>query len=242
MLVGDKTILKQILRDECLPALSSKSKYFSTEAVKAWLHKRNLRYSPTTLNRYFHEFTRTGLVFSAGRGWYSSLATAFNLDRKPLSNLVQVLTESFPLLEFSCWSTEQIGSYGHHLLTKYVAFVHTERDSMETAVEELRKSGWTAYLNPTRFEAAKSFHQTDSTVVVRPAVSRAPVDGKYATIEKILVDLCAEMAGLRLLDLGEYQRLVVNLANTNRISVAALAEYAKRRSLKLQDVLPGVIN
>ena len=242
MLVGDKTILKQVLRDECLPALSALSKYYSTEAVKAWLHKRNLRCPPTTLNRYLHELTRTKVIFSSGRGWYSSLPKAFMLDRKPVSNLVQVLTESFPLLDFSCWSTEQIGSYGHLLLTKYVAFVHTERDSMETAVEELRKSGWTAYLHPTRFEAAKSFHQADSTVVVRPAVSRAPVDGKYATIEKILVDLCAEIAGLRLLDAGEYQRLVVNLVTTNRISVATLAEYAKRRSLKLQEVLPGIIN
>ena len=242
MLAGNKTILKQVLRDECLPALSGQSKYYSTEVIKAWLHKHNLRCPSATLNRYLHELTRTKVIFSAGRGWYSSLPKAFTLDRKPVSNLVQGLTESFPLLDFSCWSTEQIGSYGHHLLTKFVAFVHTERDSMETVVEELRKTGWTAYLNPTRFEAAKSFRQADSTVVVRAAVSRAPVDGKYATIEKILVDLYAEIAALRLLDAGEYQRLVVNLATTNRISVATLAEYAKRRSLKLQEVLPGIIN
>ena len=135
-----------------------------------------------------------------------------------------------------------IERYGHHLLASFVAFVHTERDSMETVVEALRKSGWTAYLHPTRLEAAKSFRQSDKTVVVRPAVSRAPVDGKYATIEKILVDVCAEIASLQLLDAGEYQRLVANLAGRERISVATLAQYAKRRNLKLQEVLPGVIN
>ena len=237
-----KANLKRILREECLPALADQSKYYSTEAIKAWLQKRKFRCPPVTLNRYLHEFTRAGLIFSAGRGWHSSLATAFTLDRKPVSSLVQELNESFPLLDFSCWSTAQISSYGHHLLSKFVAFVHTERDSMETVVEALRRTGWTTYLHPTRLEATKSFRQSDKTVVVRPAVSRAPVDGKYATIEKILVDLCTETVSLRLLDAGEYQRLVVNLANSERISVATLAEYAKRRNLKVQEILPGIIN
>jgi hypothetical protein len=242
MPTGDKTNLKQILRDECLPALGGQSKYYSAETVKAWLQKRKLHYSATTLNRYLHEFTRAKLVFAAGRGWYSSLATPFSLNREPVAGLVQELNKTFPLLDFSCWSTAQIGSYGHHLLAKFVAFVHTERDSMETVVEALRKSGWTAYLHPTRLEAAKSFRQSDKTIVVRPAVSRAPVDGKYATVEKILVDLWAETASLQLLDVGEYQRLVTNLAGRERVSVATLAQYAKRRGLKLEAVLPGIIN
>jgi arginine repressor len=91
MLAGDKTILKQVLRAECLPALSDHSKYYSTEVIKAWLHKRNLRCPSATLNRYLHELTRTKVIFSAGRGWYSSLPKAFALDRKPVSNLVQGL-------------------------------------------------------------------------------------------------------------------------------------------------------
>jgi hypothetical protein len=37
MFIGDKTILKQVLRNECLPALGSQSKYYSTETVKTWL-------------------------------------------------------------------------------------------------------------------------------------------------------------------------------------------------------------
>ena len=37
MSTGDKTILKQVLRDECLPALGGQSKYYNAEAVNAWL-------------------------------------------------------------------------------------------------------------------------------------------------------------------------------------------------------------
>ena len=242
MPTADKTNLKQILRVECLPALGGQSKYYNTEAVTAWLRRRKLHCPPATLNRYLHEFRRSGLIFDAGRGWYSSLATPFTLNREPVVSLVQELNKTFPLLDFSCWSTAQVGGYGHLLLATFVAFVHTERDNMETVVEALRKTGWAAYLHPTRLEAAKSFRQADKTVVVRPAVSRAPVDDKYATVEKILVDLCAETASLQLLDAGEYQRLVANLAGRERISVATLAQYAERRGLKLETVLPGIIN
>jgi len=43
MLTGNKTILKQVLRDECLPALGSQSKYYGVATVKAWLNQRNCK-------------------------------------------------------------------------------------------------------------------------------------------------------------------------------------------------------
>ena len=67
----DKTNLKQVLREECLPALTKQAAYFSTESVAAWLRHRKLRCPPATLNRYLHEFRRTDLIHDAGRGWYS---------------------------------------------------------------------------------------------------------------------------------------------------------------------------
>jgi len=108
MSTGNQTKLKQVLRDECLPALGSQVKYYNLNSVRAWLDLRKLHCPPATLNRYLHGFTRTGLVFSAGRGWYSSLARTFTLDGEPVASLVQELTKAFPLVEFSCWSTEQV--------------------------------------------------------------------------------------------------------------------------------------
>jgi hypothetical protein len=101
---------------------------------------------------------------------------------------------------------------------------------------------WSTWLNPTQQEAVKSFRVMEKTVVMRPAVSRAPVDGRFATIEKLLVDLCVESAAMHLMDAGEYQRLVANLAGSVRISVGTLAHYAERRNLKPEAVLSGIIN
>jgi len=54
----------------------SRFRYYSAETVKTWLNRRKLSGPTTMLNWYFHEFTRTGLVFAAGRSSYSTLATA----------------------------------------------------------------------------------------------------------------------------------------------------------------------
>ena len=239
---GNKKSLKQVLRETVLPELEKQSVYFNTETVRAWLRQHKIECPTPTLNRYLHQFLSDRLIFAAGRGWHSCLATEFVLNREPVSSLVQQLDKTFPLLEFSCWSTGQVAGYGHLLLAKSLAFVYTDRDSIESVVEALRNSGWTAYLHPTRIEAAKSFRQVDKTVVVRPAVSRSPADGHFATIDKILVDLCVEADALRLMDAGEYQRLVANLAGRERIPVGSLLQYAARRGVKPQAVLPGLIH
>lgn len=137
-----------------MPARAGRA-YFSTESVATCLRRRKLRCPPATLNRYLHEFRRGGLIYDAGRGWYSSLATPFTLNREPVSSLVQLLNKTFPLLDFSVWSTEQVASYAHHQLAQFVSFVHTERDSMESVAEALRTTGWTVYLHPTHRRGAR---------------------------------------------------------------------------------------
>jgi len=234
-MTADKTILKQVLKDECLLALGGQSQYYSTEAVKAWLQKRKLRCPPATLNRYLHEFTRAGLVFAAGRGWYSSLATAFTLNREPVSSLVQELNKTFPLLDFSCWSTEQINAAMHHLLSRFVTFVNVEADSMESVWEHLRDAGWDAWLNPRGAEAAR-FAVRERTVVVRRESRKSPSKEPFAPIEKLLVELCFEARDLQLMALSDFHSMLANLAGTRRIQMATLLNYAAERKLPLTEL------
>jgi hypothetical protein len=235
MSTGDKTNLKQVLRDECLPALGGQSKYYNIGAVRLWLQRRKLRCPAATLNRYLHEFTRGGLVFAAGRGWYSSLATPFTLNREPVSGLVQELTRAFPLVEFSCWSTEQIKGAMHHLLSRFVTFVNVEADAMESVWEHLRDAGWDAWLNPRGAEAAR-FAVRERTVVVRRESRKSPSKEHIAPIEKLLVELCFETRDLQLMALSEFHTMLANLAGTNRIQMATLITYAAERKLALTEL------
>jgi hypothetical protein len=239
MPTANKTSLKQVLRDECLPALARQAPYFSTGAMAAGLRRRKLTCPSATLNRYLHEFKRAGVIYDAGRGWYSSLATPFTLNRKPVSSLVQELNQTFPLLDFSVWSTEQIASYGHHLLAKFVSFVHTDRDSMPSVFEFLRDRGFDAHLNP-RGAAASQFTVRERTVVVRPKVTTQPAEEHFVTIEGLLVELFVESRDLHLVDGSEYARIFSNLTRAGRILMGRFAEYAGKRKPATTDLLESI--
>lgn len=228
MTTGKTTNIKNLLRTECLPAFTARQKYFSLSSVSRWLTERNISCPPATLARYLHQFTRDGVVFSAGRGWYSSLSQPFVLDRQPVSSLVQQLNQTFPLLVCSCWSTEQLRSYGHHLLARFATFVHTERDAMPSVADFLKDQGFDVHLNP-RGPLLHTFSIGERTVVVRPRVTTQPAEGGFATIEAILVDLFVEAKPLHLLDEAEYLRTFHNLAGSARISIGTLVKYAKKR-------------
>jgi hypothetical protein len=225
---------KTYLRLRAIPKLSqarANFPYFSLAEARPDLEGNQKGVEPESLNRYLHELTKEGVIFNAGRGWYSTLQEPFNLDRTPVQGLVELLERRFPFLEFSCWSTAQIAGYSHHHLARFTHFVHLDRDAMESVADALRESGRTAHIDPEKSEIGKNLQLTDGVVVVRPAVSRAPVAGKYATIEKILVDVLVEAADLNLIDEAEHRRIVENALSRRRISIAAMLSYAQRRGI-----------
>jgi hypothetical protein len=178
-------------------------------------------------------------VFDAGRGWYSALAEPFVLDTAPVQELIESLKKRFPLLDFSCWSTRQISSYGHHLLANFVTFVHTERDAMESVCEFLRESGFDPHLNP-RGENARKFAIRGRTAVVRPRVTRQPVVEHVVQVEGLLVELFVEGRNLSLVDDAELFSIFKNLTCQARIPLSLLIDYARERKTSAKDLLKSI--
>jgi hypothetical protein len=211
MTTGKTTNIKSLLRDECLPALNQSAAYFSMADVRAWLQQRGLACPLPVLRDYLSQFMRSRLIHDAGRGWYSRIASPCVLNAKPMARLARQVEQAFPLLDFACWSTEQVRSFGQLLLARFVAFIHTERDAMASVADRLRDAGYDIYLNP-RGAAAREFAIRERTVVIRPRPTTQPRDGHLVTIEGLLVDLFIERRTLHLMDEGEYFRMFANLA------------------------------
>ncbi len=232
MPAANKPNLKQLLRAECLPALAARTAYFSHADVRSWLRGRRLAISPALLREYLSAAMRDGTVHDAGRGWYSALAQAFTLDTAPVAALAAELAKAFPLVTFSCWSTEQVKGAMHHLLSRFVTFVNVEAEAMETVWEHLREAGWDAWLNPRGAEALR-FAVRERTVVVRRESRKSPSSESLAPIEKLLVDLCFEARDLRLMAAADFHAMLANLAGMHRIPMATMLDYAAERKLPL---------
>ena len=223
---------KSVLRDHILAELGRRNPYISLYAIRAELTARRLEVETDTLQRYLHEFVAAGFIHDAGRGWYSTLAQRLVLDRAHIAPVVTLIEQAFPLLTFAVWSTQQINPWMHHLLGKFVTFVYVEKDAVGAVWELLKEKGYDAHRDPTKKEAAKNFAVHDNTIVIRAGgISQAPVDGHYATPEKLLVDLVAEADALPLIERAELDGVFSGAIGSGRVDMPVLLKYSSRKRL-----------
>ena len=233
------TKTKPLLKEKVLPDLKGLGAYFSYDDVKAHLAETAGEKVPeATLKTYLSQFMDSGLIFDAGKGWYSTLAAPLVLPSERVQAIVRYLTDNLPLLTISCWSTEQINPFLHHLLSKFVTLVYTERDAMTAAGEVLKDAGYDVLVNPGKAEIDKFYPRTEHPVIVRPSVTKEPeASHGYAPPEKLLVDFLFENIRLNMVEPSEAEQVVANAVRAGRVNMAGLLSYAKRR-----DVAVGEIN
>lgn len=235
MTAMNKIDFKDLLKNEIEKKLKGNRRYFSREDLRDLIPKGR----SGTLNRYLVDFNKEGILYSAGRGWYSFVKQSFKLDRQPVKKIVSELEKKYPLLSFSVWSTEQLKSFAHHMLARFVTFVYVDRDAMSGVYDFLKGSGYDVWLNP-RGNDARKFSIAEKTVVIRPAISREPSSGHFADIEKILGDLFVEVAALNLMDEDEYYRILGNVLTAGRVDIGALLNYARRRRVKTEEFIERI--
>lgn len=207
--------------------------YFSIRDLQKYFKKINVIYSDENLKKSLYRMRKDKIIYSAGRGWYSTLEQEFELDKKPVMEIIDLINRDFPLLEFSCWDTEQLKAFSHHLPTQFVVFIFSEKDYLESLRDSLENHNYNVFINPLKSEAEKFVHFKDQTVILRPSItSGEPKDGHFAKIEKIVVDLHMEIKKINLMDGEEYKRVISNIFHNFRINVADMLEYAERRGIR----------
>ncbi len=224
-----KTSKKETLKG-LLENLKQQKNYFSYEDIKSLLKKEKIEINSASLKVYIHELAQNKIIFDAGKGWYSSIEKIFELNIKPIRIISNKLKKQFPLLKLSCWSTEQLNSFTHHLMAKFVTFVYIDSDYIGNIANFLEESGYRVYLNPGKQEIKKLFKIDKKTVVILPSISKQPesING-YAPIEKILIDFLMENRNFKIMEKVEAENVAINAICSGRINISTMNSYAKRR-------------
>jgi hypothetical protein len=227
---------KEILRTTVLPSLWRVAPYTSIIAVRQALTKVGYRVDDATLIQYLYSFVQNGLIFDAGRGWYSSLKVTIKLDPEPIAGLVSQVRQSFPLLRFAAWTTAQANPWLHHLIGQPVVFLDVEKDALGSVADYLEAENWKPILNPIG-NAARRFSPHPKSVILRPLHSAAPdAPGGIAGPEQTLVELRLETNELGLMPVTEFQEMATRLALGGRLTVGTLLHYAQKRGLAASDL------
>ncbi|MCC5851070.1 MAG: Eco57I restriction-modification methylase domain-containing protein [Verrucomicrobia bacterium] len=226
---------KHILQKKVIPSLIANTAYFSYDSVwKSITRTVGKEPSPSTLRHYLSDCINQGILYDAGKGWYSSLSEPLTFPDAAVEKPLREITKRLPMLSVSAWSTEWINPYMHHLLSKSFQFVSMERDAMNTVAELLLDAGYEVLVHPDRETFHKLTSRMHQPLVLYPSLSRAPTsqDG-IAPPEKWLIDLLIENERLALAETEELQQAVNRLLCAGRIQMSELVSYARRRNLAL---------
>ena len=218
--------------------------YFHINDLKRYFTEERIKFEEDTLKKYLYLLKKNEVMYPAGRGWYSNIQKEFELNIEPTNKIIKLLMAKFPLLEFSCWSTEQLKGFFHHLPSQFITFIYADRDFLQSVKDFLMENDYNVYLNPYKIEAEKFVELKIDTIILRPSISsRVPREKNRAKIEKILVDLFMEMKKISLIDEEEYTKIISNIILNYRINMAEMLDYADRRELKEQiwHVIKGFI-
>jgi hypothetical protein len=223
---------------DVLNNLVGKWAFINFELLSRNSELKPFRLKRASLLKYLNALKKEEKVFSAGRGWYSSLAEPLVLDPTPVKDVIAILKAQFPKLDVICWSTQQLVPYMQHLLAKHLIFVSTDRAGLETVGQALEEAGYTVHVNPGKPDAKKVV-PGEKVVVLRPSVSQEPSAGPIALSEKVMVDLYIEAEKLNIMDGFEVGIILKSMLGSKRAEISKLFAYAKRRELELSRFLAG---
>ena len=208
-------------------------RYFNINDLRKYFDERGIDFKNDTLKKYLYLLKRENVIYGAGRGWYSTIKEEFVLDTKPVEEIRALIKDKFQLLDFSCWGTEQIKGFFHHLPSQFVTFVYADKDFLQALKDFLADNGYNTYLNPRKSETEKYVELKDRSIILRPSISsREPKNQCFAKIEKILVDLFMETKKVNLMDREECRKIISNIILNYRINMAEMFDYAERRKIK----------
>ena len=229
LVIQEKTFTKTF-KDTLLQALNS-AKYASVNGLRKNLGSKK-QIPSASLYTTLYRFVESKTLFDAGRGWYSTIQMPFKPQYDSVKAIARQVEKQFPQLQFSVWSSEQLQPFAHHLMSRFTSFLYTESDAIVPVAEFLQNQKHMVYPNPKQTEVEKYVAASDRRIIIRQLITEEPVEGHYATIEKVLIDLYLEKDRLFLMDLAEFKHIFENIILANRINMGRLFRYAGRRKVK----------
>ena len=140
--------------------------------------------------KYLQSLKAEKIVFSAGRGLYTTISKEFVCPKKSrVDQLRQIIKKEFPDLDFIIWNTLYFQPFYHHQQTHHITFVEVEYDGVHSVADKISRFYRYVFVETKSKDFPPGFDITRDPVVVRRLIGRSPRNGNEPSLEKMLVDL-----------------------------------------------------
>lgn len=203
--------------------------YLTLDQIISFLSDQGYSYSNETIKKYIHNLKQSEVIFSAGRGFYSTLQNKYQPRSDDLNELIELIKTKYPLITFSIWSTKILAPFFHHTQNQFYIFLYADKDTLIFLRDFLIENNFKAYLNPSVND--KNIVLQNNTVILRDYITRSKEENHISSIEKILVDLLIESEKLNMIDLSEYEKVFETIINGYLLNISYLIDYSERRKV-----------
>jgi len=222
---------------ELVKEFAHNHRYFSfEEVVKATGASNQLA------KNYLQELKQSGIIFSAGRGVYSSVAKEFRpIEKSRVVEIRQLLKKQFPYLNFLVWNTLYFQPYYHHQQTHNITFVEVESDAIRSVADRISHDYRFVIVEKSSRVTPKNFDITHNPIVVKRLIKGSPREKHIPTLEKILVDLFVIKNKYATMQDSDYWELWRSIDKLFRVNIGVLISYARARRY-FRDILSQLID
>lgn len=188
-----------------------------------------------TAVKYLQQLKSEKIIFSAGRGFYTSVSRDFVYPKNSrVSKLSQIIRKKFPSLDFVAWNTLYFQPYYHHQQAHNITFIEVEYDGLEPVLDAVSRFYRYVFVDTKSKEIPAGFDITKDPVIVRRIISRSPRKGNAPGVEKMLVDLFAVKNKYGIMSDADYWQLWETIFSLYRINIPELLDYtSRRRNIKI---------
>lgn len=211
---------------------------FTTDDLYSFFSQTEKDIKKTTVNWRIYELVKQGVIKRIGRGVYS---LGFERDYSWVigdtqEKVTSLIKTEFPLISFCCWSGGALMEFYQHVAKNNFMVVEIEKEAVDSVYFLLKESYKNTFKNPSKDIMNSFVFENKNSLVIKVLVSESPLQVlkgiPVPTLEKILVDLCADSEIFFFVQGIELVNIFRNAFDKYTININKMMRYAKRRNKK----------
>ncbi|MBN2683110.1 MAG: hypothetical protein JXR58_11420 [Bacteroidales bacterium] len=222
------------INNKLLTHLSEKVVFTKDDILKYYIDN-GIDISDEAIRIRIHRLKKKGIVCDVAKSKYiiNNKSLYIPGPDKLIRKINKLFVSKYENVDYCIWSTAWLANFMHHIPFSYFHLIETDKDVCESAFYHLKDNGINIYLEPDAKQIEKYVLPEDDSVMIRPIITRAPIKKeqniRFASIEKILVDIFCDQDKFYLYSGREQDWIFENILDSYNINFSTLFAYAERR-------------
>ncbi len=208
---------------------------FKTKDITEFYRSFDPKLKKSTINWRVHHLVQEGVLERIGRGLFklgqkNIFEPQIGSQERSIAGMIQ---SKFPYTDYCIWNTSIINQFMVHQPFQFIGMIEIEKEAASSAFNFLKEEGYSAFLKPGKEIMENYLQDAENPVIIKPLITEAPVQEieniPTITIEKLLVDLFADVVIFSAYQGKELSTIYQEAFNAYTVNIKKLLRYADRR-------------